>query len=364
MFFGLTADRLPLNSMTRCLIVLFAMFAGCASIRGSSRESTSKTIPFSNTLLRQTSASSKELRKTSVPTIGSLRFTSISRKAVIPETESASIEIDRIDRSPTDSSLYLDRQSLANLTDLDLLAKPVEKGAVWDRLLNDQTNFYSKESLIGLGIAFGTGAVIANTDIDNQIQKHFQSSVRGATSDEWFHFLHSNKELGNGVYTLPVFGAAWLASEYIDGPPIFETVGLWGERSMRGFLVGAPPLILMQHLTGGSRPYETIEGSEWHPFRDTNGVSGHAFMSSLPFITAAKLSESSWQKTFWYSASAIGPLSRVNDNAHYPSQVGLGWAIALVSATAINQTDTGKKAWSLTPQSSLTSSGVALQYRW
>ena len=32
---------------------------------------------------------------------------------------------------------------------------------------------------------------------------------------------------------------AWLASEWIDGPPAFETVGLWGERSVRGVLVGA-----------------------------------------------------------------------------------------------------------------------------
>ncbi len=360
---GLTADRLPVTSKIQCLIVLFSMFAGCASLPGSARESPSKTIPLSKALIRQTSAST-EVRKTSVPTGESIRFISISRKAETPKNESLLNGFDRIDPLPTDSVIYLDRQSLANTSDLNLLAKSVERGDVWERLLYDQGNFYSKESLLGLGIALGTGAAIANTDLDNQIQKHFQSSVRGATSYEWFQFLHSNKELGNGVYTLPVFGAAWLASEYIDGPPMFDSLGLWGERSMRGFLVGAPPLILMQHLTGGSRPYETIEGSEWHPFRDNNGVSGHAFMSSLPFITAAKLTESPWQKTFWYTASAIGPLSRVNDNAHYPSQIGLGWTMAFISATAVNQTDTGKRGWSLAPQSSLTSSGVALQYRW
>lgn len=339
------------------------MFAGCASLTGTARPSSSKAVPLSKGLIRQTSAT-KEVRRKNVSAMRSFRFTSISRKETIPEITSASDAFDRIDRSPTDSPSYCDKQSIADLTDLNLLAKPIEKGDLWERLLSDQSNFYSKESMLGLGIVFGTGAAIANTDLDNQIQKHFQSSVRGATSDEWFHFLHSNKEIGNGVYTLPVFGAAWLASEYIDGPPVFETLGLWGERSMRGFLVGAPPLILMQHLTGGSRPYETIEGSEWHPFRDNNGVSGHAFMSSLPFITAAKLTESPWQKTFWYTASAIGPLSRVNDNAHYPSQIGLGWTMAFISATAVNQTDTGKRGWSLAPQSSLTSSGVALQYRW
>ncbi len=296
----------------------------------------------------------------------SYQFISFSQDAEAPEAVSHPKGFDSIDDPSmhASTSTYLGRQSLTNSSELDLLAKPLEKGAVWERLLGDQSSFYSKESLLAMGIAFGTGALIANTDADNQIQRHFQSSVRGATSDEWFQFLHSNKELGNGVYTLPVFGAAWLANEYIDGPPMFETFGLWGERSMRGFLVGAPPLILAQHLTGASRPYETIESSEWHPFKDNNGVSGHAFMSSLPFITAAKLTENPWRKSFWYTASAIGPLSRVNDNAHYPSQIGLGWAMAFISATAVRQTDTGRRGWSLVPHSSVTSSGVGLQYRW
>ncbi len=292
------------------------------------------------------------------------RLTSFQSEA--PPADTVQLErLDTIDTPNMDASKYLDRQSLdMSKFDLESLDRAPEKGDLWERLVGDQSHFYSKESSMGLGFVFGAGALFANTDMDSQIQKHFQSSVRGASSDDWFKFLHSNKELGNGLYTLPVFGAAWLANEYIDGPPVFETVGLWGERSMRGFLVGGPPLILMQKLTGGSRPYETIEGSEWHPFHDNNGVSGHAFMSSLPFITAAKLTDSPLRKSFWYTASAIGPLSRMNDNAHYPSQIGLGWAMAFVAATAVNQTDTGKRGWSLAPQSSPTSSGVAFQYRW
>lgn len=239
-----------------------------------------------------------------------------------------------------------------------------EQAPVWERLLGDQSNYYSGESILGLGITFGMGAAVANTSLDVQLQKHFQASVRGAASDEWFHFLHSNKELGNGLYVLPVFGAAWVANEMVDGPPMFESVGLWGERSMRGFILGAPPVLLMQSVTGGSRPNETNDGSEWHPFRDNNGVSGHAFMSSLPFITAAKMTDNPWHKTFWYTASAIGPISRVNDNAHYPSQIGIGWAMAYVAASAVQQTDTGRRGWLLVPESSPTSSGVALQYRW
>lgn len=224
--------------------------------------------------------------------------------------------------------------------------------------------FYSKDSVLKLGLVLGASSLIANTSADEQLQKHFQSSVRGATSDNWFEFLHASKELGNGVYTLPIMGAAWIAKEVIDGPPAFETFGTWGERSLRGFIVGAPPLVVLQRLTGGSRPYETADGSEWHPFRDNNGVSGHAFMSSLPFITAAKMTENPWGKTLWYVGSTIGPLSRVNDNAHYPSQIGAGWAMAFIAATAVHPSDNGKRGWQLLPESPSGGSGFAFRYQW
>jgi hypothetical protein len=249
--------------------------------------------------------------------------------------------------------LQLDERSLA-LREQPLL----------ERLWSDQQNFYSSESLVGLAALFGAGAIMANTQADQQLQNHFQSSVRGATSDEWFEFLHANKELGNGVYVLPVMGVAWIADEYLTSSPYLDGAGLWGERSIRAFLVGAPPLLLMQQMTGGSRPTETLEDSEWHPLHDNNGVSGHAFMSSLPFITAAKMTENPWEKGFWYAASTLGPLSRVNDNAHYPSQVGLGWGLAFLAATAVAQSDTGKRPFRFLPHAPSGDNGFALQLQW
>jgi hypothetical protein len=236
--------------------------------------------------------------------------------------------------------------------------------SIWKRLAEDQRSFYSPDSILSLGVVIGAGAAVANTSADAQIQTHFESSVHGASSDEWFEYLHANKELGNGLYTLPIFGVAWLAGETFDDRPAIENLGLWGERSTRAVIVGAPPLILTQLITGGSRPYETVEGSEWNPLQDNNGVSGHAFMSSIPFITAAKMADKPWQKAMWYFGSLIGPLSRVNDNAHYPSQVGMGWAIAFLSATAVKQTDTGQRGWTILPASSSSGTGFLMQYRW
>ena len=214
-----------------------------------------------------------------------------------------------------------------------------DRGTLWQRVVSDHRNYYDLHSFKMLAGGFLIGAAIANTQLDQEIQNHFQASVRGATSDDWFESLHSSKELGNGRYTLPVFATAWAIGAYFDETPVWVTSGRWGERSLRSFLVGAPPLILTQRLTGGSRPGEKDRNSRWLPFQDNNGVSGHAFMSSLPFINAAKMTDRPLLKTAFYAGSLLGPLSRVNDDAHYPSQVALGWWMAYVAATAIDRTE-------------------------
>lgn len=62
-------------------------------------------------------------------------------------------------------------------------------------------------------------------------------------------------------------------------------------------------------------------------------------MSALPFINAAKMTERPWLKSAFYLGSLLGPLSRVNDNAHYTSQAGLGWGMAFLAASAVDRTE-------------------------
>ena len=68
-------------------------------------------------------------------------------------------------------------------------------------------------------------------------------------------------------------------------------LGEWGDRSLRGVLLGTPPLLITQRLLGGSRPGENREASEWQPFEDNNAVSGHAFMGAIPFLTAMQMTD-------------------------------------------------------------------------
>ena len=54
----------------------------------------------------------------------------------------------------------------------------------------------------------------------------------------------------------------------------------------------------------------------------------------------------------------------MNDNAHYPSQVLLGWWLAYLSASAVAMSDEGDSSWRFMPYASPEETGVALEYSW
>jgi hypothetical protein len=229
-------------------------------------------------------------------------------------------------------------------------------------ILADHVNYYSWQSMSGLAVGLGMGAVLANSDADAKINASFQKNFRRAESDDAFEFLRANKELGNGIYTLPIFATAWASGNLFDESETALFAGEWGERSLRSFLVGAPPAMVMQQVTGGSRPGETGRDSLWSPFQDNNGVSGHSFMGALPFINAAKMTENPWAKATLYAGSTLAPLSRVNDAAHYPSQSALGWWMAYLAATAVDRTEAADSRWHFNPGLPTGESGVTAEY--
>lgn len=96
---------------------------------------------------------------------------------------------------------------------------PMNRESLWQRIKSDHHNYYDLRSLKMLAGGFLIGAAVANTQLDQEIQDHFQGSVRGATSDDWFDGLHSSKELGNGRYSLPLFATAWAAGAFFDETP-------------------------------------------------------------------------------------------------------------------------------------------------
>ncbi len=248
----------------------------------------------------------------------------------------------------TEQPLRIEHDSTANLSEIRRVPSVVDDDLSfgntfqeqWNNVRSDHAEFYSLNSLTWLTVGVGAAAVMANTGFDeNFVRNEYKKNVLQAPSDEYAKQLGKFKSFGNGYYTIPIFAIAALSGPFIEELPLGEATADWGGRSLRTVLIGAPPMLSLQVLTGGSRPGETTATSFWKPFDDNNGASGHAFMGAIPFISAAKMSDNIWLKGGLYAASTLPALSRVNDDDHYFSQIFLGWWVAYLAGSAIDRTD-------------------------
>jgi hypothetical protein len=148
---------------------------------------------------------------------------------------------------------------------------------------------------------------------------------------------------------IPLALATMATGELLPELPATAISGDWGGRTSRAYLTGAPPMLMAQWMTGASRPGESNRGSDWAPFEDTNGVSGHSFIGAVPWITAAQMAESPYLKASLYAGSTLAGWSRINDDAHYSSQVVLGWWMAYLAADAVNNTEVERRSYHCTP---------------
>ncbi len=158
------------------------------------------------------------------------------------------------------------------------------------QIIGDHFNYYTWQNFKMLSVAFGGGAILANTSLDQDFRNSWQANIGRSEA------IHSFKYFGEGWIMVPSYGAAMLMGAMFDERPAGDWIGQWGQRSFRATAVGFPPMLLMQWITGGSRPGERTYNSAWHPFKDVNGVSGHSFMGAIPFLTAAQLTDSMMMK--------------------------------------------------------------------
>ena len=222
----------------------------------------------------------------------------------------------------------------------------------WHAIGADHANFYSVNNFTLLTAGFAAGALMANTGFDEHFIRHnYLRNVVNISNDDFYESIHQPHFLGDGRYTLPVFAMAALSEQLFPETVISGATTDWGRRSLRTILVGSPPMLAAQLLTGASRPGESTLQSKWKPFQDSNGVSGHSFMGAVPFLSAAKMTDRPWLKAGLYVLSMAPALSRVNDDKHYFSQAFLGWWMAYAAATAVDNSYQASVSlsWGVTP---------------
>ncbi|MFN3740424.1 MAG: phosphatase PAP2 family protein [Thermodesulfovibrionales bacterium] len=192
-------------------------------------------------------------------------------------------------------------------------------------LRTNYKDFYlSKENLFHLSAGIGVAAILAHTSIDKEVQGYYQENIRGETTN---YISRPGNILGTSYITVPLL---FITKVFTD-----IRTKEWADKSLRAILVGAPAGLIIQSVTGASRPEEG--DSRWHPFKDSNGLSGHAFIGSVPFITAAISSNDIRTKIVFYTLSTLPGLSRINDNKHYLSQSFLGWYLGYLSCQVVDK---------------------------
>ena len=195
-----------------------------------------------------------------------------------------------------------------------------------EALKGDYRRFYldadNLMSFIGVGVVAG---VLANTELDREFQEYYRDKIKNDWTDGASKLSRVPGEL---FVAVPVLLGAYL--NYDENTP----AGQWAGKSLRALLVGAPAGLFIRSLTGAGRPNEG--GSQWRPFSDNNGLSGHAFIGAVPFLTAARMQDDPRMKALLYTLSALPAASRINDDRHYLSQVLLGWYLAYLSVAVVD----------------------------
>jgi len=209
-----------------------------------------------------------------------------------------------------------------------------DNGAIsrgYEAVKTDFGNFYlDRENLTRLGIGVAGAAVFANTGMDRYIRNKYQDDLRSNATDDTTKIFNISAT-GITLVLVPAYIGAYGAGRLFHNPTMVE----WATNSFRATIVGGPALLVLAAATGADRPTEG--DSNWGSYQNFHGVSGHAFFSAVPFITAAKMSENPYQKAILYGLSTFPGLSRINDDEHYFSQVALGWYLAYLSCAVVEK---------------------------
>ena len=121
-------------------------------------------------------------------------------------------------------------------------------------------------------------------------------------------------------------------------------------------------LLALQYGLGAHRPSAEID-SHWHPFKDSHGASGDAWVGAIGFMTAAKMTDSKLAKLALYSLALVPAWGRVNIDQHYLSQVVLGVWLGALSVEAVDVTERSTQVM-VVPFANSAGTGAGVAFKW
>ena len=226
-------------------------------------------------------------------------------------------------------------------------------------ILEDYGNYFTWQGMGEIALGVALAAPIANTSADLSIRNWYQRHNKEPWEES---YAYSIKNAGEYTYALPAYFAIAIAGKgmqgldsvmFDDGSWIGEVGQVsneWGQRCIRAMAVGTPMVGLLQVGLGSTRP--SLGSSYWNPLAASHGVSGHAYVGSIPFLTAASMTDSSYLKVPLVLASCLTGWSRIQTDDHYFSQVALGWWMGYLAVRAVNRTQDEERSIEFLPGSS------------
>ena len=241
----------------------------------------------------------------------------------------------------TISSVSQELPSLSNNLEMNGLShkKPEYTGALLaaPNKISDLTYSYSNKLKKGIFslysdrmmlYSFTASGLFANTGIDERLRSSYYKNIRSTGSN---HFSRIAKHFGEGRIMFPSYIIGFLLGKTFNNNSLKE----WGKNSFNATLISAPGLLVSQYSLGSSRPYMEYGSKWWRGMDGKNGASGHTWVAAIPFITTAKMTGNKYLKILLYTASTFTGISRINDDAHFVSQVLLGYAWAYCSVNSV-----------------------------
>lgn len=206
----------------------------------------------------------------------------------------------------------------------------------WADIRRDYCNFYSEDNLLWFSNYFLAAGILANTGLDKTIRDNWQQEIRSPRSDNFFRPF--NVIGGYSYHYVPLYLVCMGLGSWRCDSFYANKIYQWGYRSLRTIIVGVVPQLVLAKTLGPGRPIKN-HPSKWQPFKYSQGVSGHTFSGAVPFLNAAFLVDTPVLRAGLFALSIFPGLARINFDAHYTSQVLLGWSLAFLSANAVNNTE-------------------------
>lgn len=199
--------------------------------------------------------------------------------------------------------------------------------------MNDYRRHYDADSLLDLLPPLALAGALANTSADRRIRDAWQDDARSDFSDELADVFLEVGDAAQNRWSAPAYSLTMLAAGYTGRIEDDSTAATWAERALRANVLGAPQAWMFTYMLGSHRP--GAGESDWNPWNDNDGVSGHSFYGAVPFLTAARMADTPGWRCTWYALSVLPAYSRINHDNHYTSQAVMGWSIAWLATATI-----------------------------